>query len=150
MARISKYEMQYAMPQKDGSFVIKTIRFDGDDKLKKNKDICRDAGFEIVSITKLYPFSTMKNQHNFDLIHSICFNHMCDMESGEIEWDDKTYEALEEMRQDAEEFFTLPLPVAWLPYDKWSRATELARIAVMHRDQRCIEAGRSDLLKYND
>ena len=114
----------------------------------KNLAICRERGYYIVSCCKLYPFNTMKNQHNFDLIHSICFNMMHDMEIGELEWNDEQYEGLEEMKQKAEKFFCLPLPVAWLPYEEWSDAKELAMMAVNHREQTCIENGRLDLLKY--
>lgn len=97
---------------------------------------------------KLYPFSTNKNQHNFDLIHSICQNTMYDMLHGEAEWDEAEYDRLAELDDKAQEFFCLPLPVAWLPYEKWKDAKELATMACLHREAKCIENGRIDLLRY--
>jgi hypothetical protein len=143
MARVNKYELRYVVNGQE-----KVIRFDGDDKKQKNLDACKRNGYRVVSCKKLYPFSTMKNQHNFDLIHSICFNTMHDMESGEIEWNDAEYEKLMDMRQKAEEFFTLPLPVAWLTWEDYKDAKELAETAIMHRQDACIRNGRPDLVTY--
>ena len=147
MARENKYELWYAVQTADGE-QEKMIRFTGDDKKKKNLDICKKMGYRVISCKKLYPFSTIKNQHNFDLIHSLCFNRMHDMEIGEIEWNDEEYEYLENLRSKADTYFILELPVAWLPYEDWKEATEIAMMAVNHREQTCIENGRLDLLKY--
>lgn len=143
MARVNKYELRYVTNGQE-----KVIRFDGDDKKQKNLDACKRNGYRVVSCKKLYPFSTMKNQHNFDLIHSLCFNKMCEMEDGEIEWNDAEYEKLMDMRQKAEEFFTLPLPVAWLTWEDYKDAKELAETAIMHRQDACIRNGRPDLVTY--
>lgn len=116
----------------------------------KNKclETNKRKGIETISVKRLYPFSTVKNQHNFDLIISMCYNMMCEMERGEREWDDDVYEALSEMRQDAQECFQLPLPVAWLPYEQLHKAKDLVMIATSRREAACIENGRLDLLKY--
>lgn len=143
MTRVNKYELKYIANEQE-----KTIRFDGDDKKQRNLDVCKKNGYKVVYCKKLYPFSTMKNQHNFDLIHSICFNTMSDMEDGEIKWDDAEYERLEKMRQRAEEFFTLPLPVAWLTWEDYKDAKELAETAIIHRQEACIRNGRPDLVTY--
>lgn len=143
MTRVNKYELRYVANGQE-----KVIRFDGDDKKQKNLDACKRNGYRVVSCKKLYPFSTINNQHNFDLIHSICFNTMHDMESGDIEWNDAEYERLMDMRQKAEEFFTLPLPVAWLTWEDYKDAKELAETAIMHRQDACIRNGRPDLVTY--
>ena len=148
MERERKYEMQYAVPQQDGSNLIKTIRFTGEAKKKQNLEACKRQGYHVMSVKTLYPFSTAKNQHNFDLIHSLCFNLMSEMERGEREMNIEQYEGLEEMIQLADKYMCLELPVAWLPWEDYSKAKELAMMAVSHREQRCIEAGRTDLLRY--
>lgn len=117
---------------------------------KKDEQIayCKEHGIRIISCKKLYPFSTMKNQHNFELIKNICFNRMHDMISGEIPMDDSEYERLSEMAEQAGEFFCLPLPVAWLPWEEYREANELAQMAIIHRQNACIANGRPDLVPY--
>lgn len=117
---------------------------------KKNEQIalCKEKGITVISCKKLYPFSTEKNQHNFELIHNICMNRINDMYIGEAEWDDDEIKRLEELKEKSEEFFCLPLPIAWLPWEKHCEARELANMAIMHRQDACIRNGRPDLVTY--
>ena len=117
---------------------------------KANKDeqlrICKEHGSRVIHCKKLYLFSTIKNQHNFELINNICYNTMWDMDHNEIEYNEAEYDRLEAMKEKAERFFCLPLPVAWLPYEDWKDANELANMAIMHRQDACIAAGRPELV----
>ena len=48
--------------------------------------------------TKLYPaFNTEKHAHDIEFRYNRCKNIMCDMELREIEWDDETYDKLEQL-----------------------------------------------------
>ena len=118
------------------------------EQIDKNKATCQKEGFEIVSIKKLYPFNTYRNQHNFELINNLCYNEMHDMDHGERPFDKYRYEYLWETREKAERFFCLPLPVAWIPWEDWKDAKELSEMAIMHRQDACIENGRPDLVTY--
>ena len=118
------------------------------EKRDANIEICKQRGYKVVRCVKLYPFSSEKNQHNFELIRNICFNRMDDMESGEVEWNDQEYERLSDLRDKADKYFGLPLPVAWIPWDDWKVAHELAQMAIIHRQECCIENGRPDLVTY--
>jgi hypothetical protein len=115
---------------------------------KKNEQlaICKDRGITVLSCRKLYPFSTEKNQHNFDLIHNICMNRMDDMRTGEVAWNESEYDRLDALREKAEKYFLLPAPIAWLPYEELVEARELAAMAVLHRQEACIANGRPDLV----
>lgn len=117
---------------------------------KKNEqlDLCKQKGITVLSCKKLYPFSTEKNQHNFELISNVCFNAMHDMMAGETEWDEAEYDRLAVMKEKAEEFFCLPLPLAWLPWEDLREAKELANLAILHRQAACIRNGRPDLVTY--
>lgn len=97
---------------------------------------------------KLYPFSTWKNQHNFQLVHDVAFNRMRDMESGELEMDKKEYKRLSYLVDRCNELFMLDLPVAWLTGEELHEAREIALLGISHRAEACMEAGRPDLLKY--
>ena len=108
--------------------------------------ICREKGIKVIHCKKLYPFSTIKNQHNFDLIHSICFNRIYDLRDGAPEAYKGEWDRLEEMDEKAQRFFALELPVAWLPYEDWRDAKELANMAIMHRQDACIANGRPELV----
>ena len=101
----------------------------------RNVEYLNRRNMKIVRITKLYPFNTYKNQHNFDLINNICANTMYDMESGEIEWDDAEFERLEKTRRKAQEFFAMPLPIAWVPWPTYKAMKEMSAAAVCHRDE---------------
>lgn len=118
------------------------------EKRDENYAYCKAHGVTVVSCQKLYPFSTEKNQHNFGLIHDICFNTMYDMESGEVPMDKAEYERLSDLKDRAERFFCLPLPIAWLPWEEYRDAKEIAQMAILHRQNACIENGRPDLVAY--
>lgn len=118
------------------------------EKKEEQLAICKERGIKVLSCKKLYPFSTEKNQHNFELIRNICWNTMYDMQSGEIPYDEAEYDRLEATKEKADRFFGLPLPIAWLPYEEWSEAKELATAAIIHRQEACIRNGRPDLVQY--
>ena len=146
--REQRWEQRYEVPGKDGEWIEKVVFPRSEEQKEKNRKKIEELGYRQVSCKKLYPFSTEKNQHNFMLIANICFNRMSDMESGEIPWDDNEYEELDKRRDRAEHFFCLPFPVAWIPWDEWQEAKEMATAAIIHRQDACIANGRPDLVTY--
>ena len=147
MEKEQHWKFEYEKPVADG-VEIKCCYPRSKEKCEENKRICKERGWRVISCEKLYPFNTEKNQHNFDLIHNICMNTLYDMDSGEKKYDAKEYERLEILKEKSERFFCLPLPVAWLPWDEWKDAKELSEMAIIHRQNACIENGRYDLVKY--
>lgn len=143
-----RYEFRYEVPTSEGNWKEKVIYPKSKEQVNSNKAKVKEYGYRLVSIKKLYPFNTEKNQHNFELINNICFNTMHDMEMGEIEWNEAEYDRLYETRQKAERFFCLPLPIAWIPWEDWKEAKEMATAAVLHRERACIEAGKTEWLQY--
>lgn len=143
-----RFALRYEVPTAGGNWDEKVCHVKGKEKLEANKAKCKELGYKVVSVKKLYPFSTIKNQHNFELINNICFNRMYDIQNGSKEQYEGEYDRLFDLRDKAERFFCLPLPVAWLPYEEWKEAKELSMSAVLHREQVCIENGRLDLLQY--
>jgi len=131
MNREERYEFTYI--NSEGKEKTEQAR----DKVRLNRclDLCRDMGLKVVRTRKLYPFSTMKHQHDFDHINNICRNTMYDMEIEEIPWDSKEYARLEETAKKAEEFFCLPLPVVWVPWEKYKEMKELVVASINHRDR---------------
>jgi hypothetical protein len=143
--------------KKETRYELRYIAADGKEKKcfprseeKKNENlaICKERGYRVVSCKKLYPFSMEKNQHNFELIRNICFNTMSDMDSGEIPYDAAEYARLSDLKDKAERCFGLPLPIAWLPWETYKEAKELAFMAILHRQEACIANGRPDLVTY--
>lgn len=143
--REERYELRYIS------------RFTGTEKIcyprsteKKNEQlaICREKGIRVISCKKLYPFSTERNQHNFELIRNICFCARYDMDMADGPVDEAEYSRLLELEEKAERFFCLPLPVAWIPWEDWRDANELATMAIIHRQEACIANGRPDLVTY--
>lgn len=123
----------------------------GKEQKDKNLETIRsNSKYGLISCEKLYPFSMDKNQHNFDLIANVTFNRMYDMQEGKIEWNDKEYEELEELHDEAVKFFGYGAGIAWMPYKELVRAKEIAAGAILHREKCCIENGRLDLLQYCD
>lgn len=122
----------------------------------RNLEIAKKKGYEIVEkATKLYPFNIEKNQHNFELIRNICFNRMTDMEDGEIEWDGEAYQKLADLKDEANECWDIAFMrsrenpnIAWIDGQLYHKAKKLVELAVNHREAKCIEAGRIDLLQY--
>ena len=106
------------------------------------------AAGKYVSCKKLYPFSTNKNQHNFMLISNICSNRMYDMAIGDVEMDAAEYDRLDDLKDKADKYFCLPLPVAWLPYEEWAEAKELATMAISHRQEVCVQSGHPEWVSY--
>ena len=146
MERTQKWELVYGVKTADGE-VVKRCYPNSEEKRAKNLAICKERGYRVVSCKKLYPFSTEKNQHNFMLIANICSNRMNDMFM-EGDYNSAEYDRLEALKAKADEYFELPLPVAWLPWDKWQEAKELASMAIEHRMSVCVENGRPDLVQY--
>ena len=144
MTKEQRFEFTYKLT----NGTVKKCYPKSEEQKARNIEICAAKGYKVVSIKKLYPFSTIKNQHNFELISNICFNTMHDMESGEISFDSAEYDRLSDLKEKAERFFELPLPVAWLPYEVWRDANELANMAILHRQEACIAAGRPELVTY--
>ena len=99
-------------------------------------DYCKVKNIKIISCEKLYPFNSLNNQHNFDLIATLCVNAINDMITGNKQFNEQEYNKLEETRKEAEDFLLLELPTAWLPYDKWKRAKELSLMAIVYRDEK--------------
>lgn len=116
--------------------------------MKKNLETAKKNGYKKIYSRKLYPFSTMNNQHNFELISNICYIRMHDMDMGEIEWNGEEYNKLYNLKDRADYFFCLPLPVAWLEWEDWKEAKEISQNAILHRQNACIENGRADLVTY--
>lgn len=130
MKREERYEFTYI----NSMGKEKTEQTNSKARLNNCLQTCKDLGYKVIGTRKLYPFSTIRNQHNFELIANICFNTMYDMEHGDIEWDDKEYERLAETRNKAEQFFVMPLPVAWVPYETYREMKEISVAAICHRD----------------
>ena len=147
MVKEQKWELVYGVKTADGE-VIKRCYPNSEEKRAKNLAICKERGYRVVSCKKLYPFSTEKNQHNFMLIKNICFNRTHEMLSGEIPYNEAEYDRLSALEEKANEYFDLPLPVAWLTWDRWQEARELASMAIEHRMNVCVENGRADLVQY--
>ena len=143
MNREQRWELRY-VSIKDGK--EKNCYPRSEEKKNEQLAICREKGIKVIHCKKLYPFSTIKNQHNFDLIHSICFNRIYDLRDGAPEAYKGEWDRLGEMDEKAQRFFGLELPVAWLAYEDWRDAKELANMAIMHRQDACIANGRPELV----
>lgn len=144
--RDQKWQFMYAVPTAGGSEDIKVVYPKSKEMVEKNRAVCKEKGYRVVSVKKLYPFSTMKHQHDFDHVSNICFNRMYDIENGEPEAYEGEYDKLAEAKEKADEFFLLPLPVAWIPWEDHQKATELVAWSVNARQEACIKAGRYDLV----
>lgn len=143
-----KYELRYEVPTANGNWSEKVAFGNSKEWLDRNKAKCKELGYRVVKASKLYPFNTWKNQHNFMLISNICRNTISDMEMGEKEWDDAEIERLEALREKADKLESLPLPLAWIPYEDWKDAKELSEMASLHRYNTCLEHGRYRDLQY--
>ena len=143
--REDRWELRY-VSKKDGT--VKNCYPRSKEKRDEQLAICKDRGIEVIHCKKLYPFNTEKNQHNFDLIHNLCMIDLYDIWNGEKKVTDDEYARIEELRDKSEKFFSLPLPVAWLPWEDWKDAKELAETAILHRQEACIANGRPDLVTY--
>jgi hypothetical protein len=75
-------------------------------------------------------------------------NEIYDIWNGDKKVSDEEYDKLYEIKEKAEKFFCLPLPVAWLPWEEWKDAKEMVENAIFHRQEACIANGRPDLVTY--
>ena len=146
--REEKWEFRYICKNSEGKETEKVVYPRSHEVLKSNRKICRERGYRVISVQKLYPFNAERNQHNFMLISNICSNRIHDMINGDLPYDLAEHERLEEMKRKADELFELPLPIAWIPYETLQAAKELSEIANNYRMERCIERGRPDLIQY--
>jgi len=115
---------------------------------ERNLRVCREKGYKVLECSKLYPFSVEKNGHNFFLIHNVCLNRMYAMESGELPMNEAEYERLSERLEQMNELLALPRPIAWLSFSELEVAREIATEAILFRQERCVEAGRPELVPY--
>lgn len=143
MKREERFELRYIMNGTERVCYPRSI-----EKKDSNLRKCKERGIKVVSCKKLYPFNTEKNQHNFMLIENVCRNRMDDMNMGEIPYNEAEYNELEKTAEKAGELFCLELPIAWLPWEQWKDAKEIAERGILHRQNACIEAGRLDLVQY--
>ena len=148
MKKQEKWRFEYAVPTSKDNDSIKCLIATSKEKVADLKDQCKKYGYRVVSIKKLYPFSTNRNQHNFELIKNRTFNLMYEMESGDAPWDDKEYDRLYELNQKAQQYCCYELPVAWVPWDEHQEMKELSMMAVNWRVDTCIKKGRPDLIQY--
>lgn len=129
--------------------VVKTYYPKDEATMKKNLAVAKEKGYRKISSKKLYPFSTNKNQHNFELISNICFNRIHDIcIMGENEEYEGELDKLETLKEKADKYFCYSLPVAWVTWEEYCEMKELAEMAIFHRQEACIEAGRPDLVMY--
>lgn len=143
-----RYEIKYIIVSAQGHEIPKYIIAEGKARRDEILAQCKEKGIRVEYSKKLYPFSTMKNQHNFELIRNICFNRMSDIEAGEIKCSEEEYDRLYSLRQKASKYFSYPLPVAWVTWQEYSEMNALAQLAIVHRQEACIEHGRPDLVQY--
>lgn len=132
-----KWRMIFNTP--DGQ---QTVYCKSKEKVKANTEAAEKRGWTLVSCEKLYPFGTEKNQHNFDLIHNVCYNAMHDMETGDTAYDEDEYNRLHHAYERAEYYFCLSLPVAWLTWEELAEARELVAWAVNYRMDANERAGK--------
>lgn len=147
MKREQVWEMRYIVT-KDGEQVERVCHPRSEEQRDSNMRKAKELGYKVVSCKKLYPFSTQKNQHNFALVGNICSNRMYDIAMGEQEQYEREYEKLEGMKEKADKFFCYPLPVAWVTWEDLCEMKELSSMAILHRQESCIRAGRPELVTY--
>ena len=137
MKREDRYELRY-ISLKTGEEKCCDPR----SKAKRDEQlaICKERGIKVISCKKLYPFNTMNNQHNFQLIYNICFNEMTDMQDGTEPMNTIEYEKLSARRDKAGEYMCADLPVAWVPWETYIDMKEMALAAECHRDEACARA----------
>ncbi|MBR5276784.1 MAG: hypothetical protein IKU35_06590 [Bacteroidaceae bacterium] len=111
------------------------------ESIEDNRKFCLEKGWKVLSVKKVYPFSTEKNQHNFELIRNVCSNRMHDMDMGDIPYDGEAYDKMYDLKERAEQYMGLPLPVAWLPYEQLKEAKEIVAMAHEHRYAANLAAG---------
>ena len=150
MKKEQRWELRYKRREPDGSVTERVCYPKSEACRDDSLEIIKESGgkYVLVSCKKLYPFNMERNQHNFSLICDLCHNRMHDMDVGEIPYDEEDYDRLMTMRDKAERFFCWMSPIAWLTWDDWKDAKELSESAILHRQEKCIEAGRPDLIQF--
>lgn len=143
MGKTEKWQFKY---EKNGE--VKICYPQSKEQIEKNRAVCKKNGYKVISVKKMYPFNTWKNQHNFELIHNIAMNKLYDIFMDNKKVSDEEIDRLEAMRDRSEYFFLQELPVAWLTWDEWQEANEMAASAIVHRQEACIANGRPDLVTY--
>jgi hypothetical protein len=120
-----------------------------EERMKANKQKIKELGYKLISCKKLYPFSMARNQHNFMLISNVCHNRIHDIcVMGEKEEYNGEIDRLVDLKEKADKYFGYPIPIAWVPWEEHCEMTELATMAITHRQEACVEAGRPDLVSY--
>lgn len=144
-----RWEQRYAVPTAGGNWSEKVVYPKSKEQKDNNAKKIRELGYKAISCKKLYPFSTEKNQHNFELISNICYNRIHDIcVMGEAEEYEGEADKLEAMKEKADKYFCYPLPVAWVTWEEHCEMKELANMAILHRQEACIKAGRPELVTY--
>lgn len=118
------------------------------EKANESKQKCKERGYKVVKVEKLYPFNTYANQHNFSLINDIVFCELHDIDMGDKKVSKEEYDRLESLKERSEKYFLKELPVAWVTWEEWKDMKEIAEMAIIHRQNACIENGRPDLVTY--
>ena len=144
-----KYQNKWRFEYETKSGEKKVCYPQSKEKVEENKRVCRERGFRVVSVRKMYIFNTERNQHNFMLIANECANALYDdAVNGFRNLSESERETLENRKSRADYFFELPLPIAYLTWEEWQEANEMAMMAVLHRQEACIRNGRPDLVQY--
>ena len=145
--RENRYEFIYEFT-KNGERITKTIYPKSKEKMNECKEKCKTYGYKVISVKKLYPFNTYANQHNFSLINDIVFCELHDIDMGDKKVSKEEYDRLESLKERSEKYFLKELPVAWVTWEEWKDMKEIAEMAIIHRQNACIENGRPDLVTY--
>ena len=140
-----RYELRY-ISKKDGK--EKSCYPKSKEKRDEQMAIAKEQGITVIYCKKLYPFSTNKNQHNFELVKNKCFNLMYDMTEGDTPYDEAEYDRLDALAKKAMGYSCYPLPVAWVPWEEHEEMKEISMLARNWRADTCIEHGRPDLVQY--
>ena len=143
-----KYQNKWRFEYETKSGEKKVCYPQSKEKVEENKRVCRENGLRVISVKKLYLFNTEKNQHNFELIHNLAMIELYDIWNGVKSVSDEEYERFEQLKERSERFFSLNLPMAYLTWEEWQEANEMAMMAVLHRQETCIKNGRPDLVQY--
>lgn len=149
MEKEQRWEQRYAVPTAGGNWSEKVVYPKSEAQRDANKKKCNELGYRYISCKKLYPFSAEKNQHNFELISNICSNRIHDICCfGEPEEYEGELGRLQEMKEKAQKYFCYSLPVAWVTWEEHREMKELSSMAILHRQEACVRAGRPDLVTY--
>lgn len=104
-------------------------------------------------MAKLYPFSVRKHAHDIELRNNRVWNTLRDMESGEIEWDEKKYDTLTAHQEKVQELLDVILSsgngyVVYLTGEQIGLAKEIVAWASGVRTESLIASGKTEWLQY--